>query len=127
VIEMIVETDTETGTAGALAHQTIEAIDEVKAMSMPTPPAETTATVSARTDTLAVRDEVVTANGTATEDLPVGMLGATTTIDRAGESGILTMIAVAEEAETDVRTGFLRIRNVEAQARLRRSESRLRT
>ena len=51
---MIVETDTETGTAGALAHQTIEAIDEVRAMSMPTPPAETTVTVSARTDTLAV-------------------------------------------------------------------------
>jgi hypothetical protein len=124
---MIVETDTETGTAGALAHQTIEAIDVVMAMSMPTPPAETTVTVSARTDTLAVRDEVVTANGTATEDLPVGMLGATTMIDRAGESEILMMIAVAEEAGSDVRTGFLRIRNVEAQARLRRSESQLRT
>jgi hypothetical protein len=122
---MIVETDTGTGTADVLARQTTEAIDEVRAMSMPTLPAETTVTASARIDTRAARDEVAIVNGTATEDLPVEMPGAMTTNDRAGESETRTMIAVAEEAGNDVKTDSPRSRNVEAQAHLQRSESRL--
>lgn len=124
---MIVETDTETGTAGALARQTTEAIDEVRVMSMPTLPVETTVIVSVRIDTRAARDEVASANGTAIEDLPVEMPGATTTSDRAGESETLTTTAVAEEVEIDVRTGFPRSRNVEAQAHPPRSENQLQT
>lgn len=128
VTEMIVETDTEeTGTAGVLARQTTEATDEVRVMPMPTLPAETTVTVSARTDTRAARDGVAIANGTATEDLPVEMLGATTTNDRAGESENRMMIAVVEEAGSDVKTDSPRPRNAEAQAHRQRSESQLPT
>jgi hypothetical protein len=128
LIEMIVETDTEeTGTADVLARQTTEAIDEVRAMPMPTLPAETTVIVSARIDTRAARDEVAIVNGTATEGLPVEMPGATTTNDRAGENETRTTIAAVEEAGTDVRIDSPRLRNVEAQARRQRSESQLPT
>ena len=122
--ETIVETDSGTETVGAREHQTTEAIDGVKEMTMPTLPAETIVTVSARIDTRGVRDEAAIANGTAIEDHPVEMLDATTTNDPIGETETLMMTAV-EEAGTDARTYSQRSKYLAVQARRPRSESQL--
>jgi hypothetical protein len=124
VIETIVETDTVTATADDLVHRTTEAIDEVKAMSMPTLPAETTVIVSVKTDTRAAKDEVAIVSGIVIEDHPVETPGATTTIGQTGETEIPTKTVVAVE-ETDVRTDFRHIRSAVARARHLRSESQL--
>jgi len=124
VIETIVETDTVTATADDLAHPSTEAIDEVKAMSMPTRPAETTATVSVKTDTRAAKDEVAIVSGIAIEDHPVEMPDATTMSGLTGETEIPTKTVVAVE-EIDARTDFQHSRSAVARAHHLRSESQL--
>jgi hypothetical protein len=125
VIGTIVVTVTGTVIAGALAHQTTEAIAGATATSTPTLPAETTETASARIDTLAVTGEA-TVNGIETGAPPVGTLAATMTNGRTGETEIL-MMTVAEVAGTVARRDLVQdTRTAGVRARRPRSASLLR-